>query len=168
MVLGWACMIDAVLGDEFLFVFAAFKGVNQILQGDTRADKNGRAAHDFGIGVKDAFQIFHCHNMAKIPLPAKLSPANMAVGRAPALLRRERRWVRSAFGGEFNAALVAPFNSAEGRNLAAGMERQPGRSAAVCRSVARGVLGQASLSAYGSVRWLKVWLVGGCYFSATE
>jgi hypothetical protein len=28
-------------------------------------------------------------------------------------LRRERRWVRSAFGGEFNAALVAPFNSAE-------------------------------------------------------
>src|ERR1039457_763212 len=44
------------------------------------------------------------------------------------------------------------------------MERQPGRSGAVCRSVARGVLGQASLSAYGSVRWLKVWLGGGCKF----
>jgi len=66
MVLGWACMIDAVLGDEFLFVFAAFKGVNQILQRNTRADKNGRAAHDFGIGVNNAFQIFDCHNMAKI------------------------------------------------------------------------------------------------------
>jgi len=44
--------------------FAAFKGVNQILQGDTRAGKNGRAAHDFGIRVNDAFQIFDCHNMA--------------------------------------------------------------------------------------------------------
>ena len=31
-----------------------------------------------------------------------------------------------------------------------------------------GVLGQASLSAYGSVRWLKVWLGGGCNFGATE
>jgi hypothetical protein len=111
--------------------FAAFEGVNQILQGDTGADKHGRAAHDFGIGVNDAFQIFDCHNMVKIPLPAELSPANMTVGRAPAVLRRERRWVRSAFGGEFNAALVAPFNSQEGRNLAAGMERQPGRSGAV-------------------------------------
>ena len=58
--------------------FAAFQGVNQILQGDARADKNGRAAHDFGVGVNDAFQIFQCHNTAKIPLPAKLSPANMA------------------------------------------------------------------------------------------
>ena len=140
MVLGWACMIDAVLGDEFLFVFAAFKGVNQILQRNTRADKNGRAAHDFGIGVNDALQISDCHNMVKIPLPAKLSPANMVVARAPAILRRERRWVRSVFGGEFNAVLVAPFNSQEGRNLAAGMERQTGRSGAVCRSVARGAL----------------------------
>src|ERR1017187_6084328 len=41
------------------------------------------------------------------------------------------------------------------------MERQTGRSGAVCRSVARGVLGQASLAAYGSVRWLKVWLGAG-------
>src|ERR1039458_9827321 len=40
---------------------------------------------------------------------------------------------RSLNSGEFNAALVAPFNSAEGRNLAAGMERQPGRSAAVAQ-----------------------------------
>jgi hypothetical protein len=32
---------------------------------------------------------------------------------APARLRRERRWVRISFSGEFNAALVAPFNSAE-------------------------------------------------------
>ena len=30
-----------------------------------------------------------------------------------ALLQRERRWVRSVFGGEFNAALVAPINSPE-------------------------------------------------------
>jgi hypothetical protein len=66
--------------------FAAFKGVNEILQGDTRADKNGRAAHDFGIGVNDAFQIFDCHNRIKIPLPAELSPANMTVGRARANL----------------------------------------------------------------------------------
>src|ERR1019366_9037248 len=90
--------------------------------------------------------------------------------RAPALLRRERRWVRSAFGGEFNAALVAPSSSAEGRNLAAGMERQPGRSGAVCRSVARGVLGQASLPAI-SMKILagrKSGLVAGCNFSATE
>ena len=57
--------------------FATFKSVNQILQGDTRADKNGCAAHDFRIGVNDAFQIFHCHNMVKILPPAKLSPANM-------------------------------------------------------------------------------------------
>jgi cephalosporin-C deacetylase-like acetyl esterase len=55
------------------------------LQGDTRADKNGRAAHDFRVGVDDAFQIFHCHNMATIPLPVKLSPANMDVVCAPAL-----------------------------------------------------------------------------------
>ena len=93
--------------------FAAFEGINQILQGDTRADKNGCAAHDFGIGVDDAFQIFDCHNMVKIPLPAKLSLANMTVGRAPARLRRERRWVRNPKSGEFNAALVAPYNFAE-------------------------------------------------------
>jgi len=31
-----------------------------------------------------------------------------------------------------------------------------------------GVLGRASLSAYGSVGWLKVWRGGGCRFSATE
>ena len=64
------------------------------MKGNARADKHGRAAHDFGIGVDDAFQIFDCHNMAKIPLPAKLSPANMTVRRAPAHLRRDR--VRSA------------------------------------------------------------------------
>jgi len=63
--------------------FAAFQGVNQILQGNARADKHGRAAHDFGIGVNDAFQIFDCHNMVKIPLLAQLSPANMTVERAP-------------------------------------------------------------------------------------
>jgi hypothetical protein len=45
--------------------------------------------------VDYALQIFDCHNMAKIPLPAELSPANMAVVRARAVLRRERRWVRS-------------------------------------------------------------------------
>ena len=57
--------------------FAAFQGVNQILQGDTRADKNGCAAHNFRIGVNDAFQIFGCHNMVKIPRLAKLSLANV-------------------------------------------------------------------------------------------
>ena len=57
--------------------FAAFEGVNQILQGNACADKHGRAAHDFGIGVNEAFQIFACHSMAKILPPVKLSPANM-------------------------------------------------------------------------------------------
>ena len=58
------------------------------MKGNARADKHGRADHDFGIGVNDALQIFDCHNMAKIPLPAELSPANMAVGRAAALPER--------------------------------------------------------------------------------
>jgi hypothetical protein len=40
--------------------------------------------------VNDAFQIFDCHNRVKIPLPVKLSPANMTEGRVPALLRRGR------------------------------------------------------------------------------
>ena len=79
--------------------FAVFEGVNQILQEDTRADKDGRAAHGFGIGMHDAFQIFHGHNMVKIPRPVKLSPANMDGMRAPAVLRRERRWVRSPLAG---------------------------------------------------------------------
>jgi hypothetical protein len=69
--------------------FAALKGINQILQGDTRADENGRAAHDFGIGVNDAFQIFDCHNMAKILLPVKLSPANVDVARAVVMTATE-------------------------------------------------------------------------------
>jgi hypothetical protein len=73
--------------------FAAFQGVNQILQGDTRADKDGRAAHDFGVGVDDAFQIFYCHTVVKIRLPPKLSRANTDVVRAPALLRQEQRWL---------------------------------------------------------------------------
>lgn len=60
--------------EEIINGFAAFEGVNQILQGDSRADKDGRAAHDFGVGMDDAFQIFQCHNMAKILLPAELSP----------------------------------------------------------------------------------------------
>lgn len=55
--------------------FAAFKGVNQILQRNARADKNGCAAHNFGIGVNDAFQIFHCHNIVTIPPAVKMSPA---------------------------------------------------------------------------------------------
>ena len=61
--------------------FAPFQGINQILQGDTRADKHGRTAHNFGIGVNDAGQIFICHHRAKIPLPAELSPGNMTVAR---------------------------------------------------------------------------------------
>ncbi len=74
--------------------FAAFQGVNQILQGDTGAHKNGRAAHNFGVGVDDAVQIFRCHDMAKIRLPARLSPAKMDgrrteffIGRGVALRR---------------------------------------------------------------------------------
>jgi hypothetical protein len=38
---------------------------------------------------------------------------NLHVCGAPALLRRERRWVRSIYGGEFNDALVAPPNFPE-------------------------------------------------------
>jgi hypothetical protein len=68
--------------------FAAFQGVNQILQGDTRADKNGCAAHDFRVRVNDAFQIFHGHNMVKIPLAVKLSSAKMDVMRAQACHQR--------------------------------------------------------------------------------
>ena len=71
---------------EILNGFAAFKGVNQILQGDTRADKHGRAAHDLGIRVNDAFQIFDGHHKAKTRLTAKLSPANVAVSCASVLL----------------------------------------------------------------------------------
>ena len=72
--------------------FAAFQSVNQILQRNPRAEKNGRAAHDFGIGVNDAFQIFRCHNMATIPLTAKLSPANRDIQPAATFSRpRERR-----------------------------------------------------------------------------
>jgi len=59
--------------------FAAFQGVYQILQGNARADKNGRAAHDFGIGVNNTIQIFACHNMFKIRRPGELSPANMRI-----------------------------------------------------------------------------------------
>jgi len=69
---------------EIFSRFATFQGVNQILQGNARANKNGRAAHDFGIGVNDAFQIFHCHYGVTITLTAKMSPANAGVVRAPA------------------------------------------------------------------------------------
>src|ERR1039458_3303467 len=73
------------------------------------------------------------------------------------------------FSGEFNAALVAPFNSAERRNLAAGMERQPGRSAAVAQFGRVGCLGASQSSGLRrQASWLKVWRGGGCHFSATE
>jgi hypothetical protein len=47
-------------------------------------------------------------------------------------------------------------------NHALGMERQTGRRAAVAQSGRVVFMGQASLSAYGSVRWPEVWLGGGC------
>ena len=72
---------------------------------------------------------------------ADASANTAAITDAPVMSPRLRDMLR----GEFNAVLVAPSSSAEGRNLVAGMERQTGRSGAVCRSVARGVLGQASL-----------------------
>lgn len=56
--------------------FATFQGVDQILQGDARPDKNGRATHDFRIGVDDAIQIFPGHTAATVLLPAELSSAN--------------------------------------------------------------------------------------------
>jgi len=128
--------------------FAAFKGVNQILQRDTRADKDGSAAHDFGIGVNDAFQVFHCHNTATITPTAKLSPAKMDAVSAPAALRRERRC-----GSESNEEWQRRF----GRTIQFCGETKPG-----CRYGAAswaewsgvpfgraGVLGQASLPAYG-------------------
>jgi hypothetical protein len=64
--------------------------------------------------VNDAFQIFDGHNMVKIPVRAKLSPANMTVRRAPAVLRRERRRVCGAlkdklvYTGEHRAKKCEP------------------------------------------------------------
>ena len=79
--------------------FAAFQGVHQILQGTARADKNRRAAHDFGIVVNDAFQIFTCHIRVKITPPAELSPANMSGAMARRSLANRRavpQWLGSA------------------------------------------------------------------------
>jgi len=56
--------------------FAAFQGINQVLQGNPGAGKHGRATHDFGVRVNNAFQTFHCHNITIIPPTPKLSPAN--------------------------------------------------------------------------------------------
>jgi hypothetical protein len=74
----------------------------------------------------------------------------MAVERAPALLRRERRRIRSSFCGEFNAALVAPYIVR--RSDETWLPEWSGNRGGVQRwrsSVAWDVLGQASFSAYG-------------------
>lgn len=48
------------------------------------------------------------------------------------------------------------------------MERQPGRSAAVCRLVAWGLGASQSFSLRRQASWRKVWRGGECNFSATE
>jgi len=55
--------------------------------------------------VKD-FSIRHYRNLGE-----RVQVVNWAFAGAPALLRRKRRCVRCALGGEFNAVLVAPFSS---------------------------------------------------------
>ena len=58
---------------------AAFECVNQVLQRDAPADKDGGAAHVFGIGADDIFQILQFHHKGKILLSVELSPANKDV-----------------------------------------------------------------------------------------
>lgn len=41
--------------------FTAFQVINQVLQWNARADKHGRAAHDFRVGVNSAFEFFKLH-----------------------------------------------------------------------------------------------------------
>src|ERR1035441_1485682 len=58
----------------------AFECVNhQVLQRDAPADKDGGAAHVFGIGADDIFQILQFHHKGKILLSVELSPANKDV-----------------------------------------------------------------------------------------
>jgi hypothetical protein len=57
-----------------------FQSVDEILQRNPRAGKNGRAAHNFRVGVNDAPQIFIFHNTTTLPLLLKLSPANKNAG----------------------------------------------------------------------------------------
>ena len=52
--------------------------------------------------------------------------------------------------------------------MAARMERQAGRSKAVCRSVAGCPGASQSFGLRRQASWLKVWRGGGCKFSATE
>ena len=47
--------------------FATFEVINQVLQRNTRADEDRRAAHDFRIGMNHALQICHLH-AGKIPV----------------------------------------------------------------------------------------------------
>jgi hypothetical protein len=55
------------------------------------------------------------------------------------------------------------------RGLAAGMERQPGRSAAVAQFGRVGCFGaRQSFGLRRQASWPKVWRGGGCIFSATE
>jgi hypothetical protein len=54
--------------------FAAFEVVDEVLKRDASANKNWRPAHDFRIGVNDAFQIFNFHR----------TKDNRSLSRAPA------------------------------------------------------------------------------------
>lgn len=42
--------------------FTAFQIINQILEGDTRADKHGRPTHDVWDRMHNAFEVFACHS----------------------------------------------------------------------------------------------------------
>ena len=53
---------------KIVYRFTALKRINQILQGDTRTGEDRRSAHDFGIGMNDAFQIFNRYRRITIPL----------------------------------------------------------------------------------------------------
>jgi hypothetical protein len=68
-------------GQKILHGFAAFQGVDQILQRNAGAHKYRRAAEDFRIRMYNAFQIIRCHDKTAIPPAVRLSPANVAARR---------------------------------------------------------------------------------------
>ena len=75
--------------------FAAFEVINQVLERDARADEDRRAAHDFGIGMNHALQVFHLHGaritafwfacLQDFPVRQVHTPRNM-----------QRRWFETA------------------------------------------------------------------------
>ena len=60
------------------------------------------------------------------------------------------------------------FDSIVAEFMASGGLQVSGKIGAILGARVGGMRAEASLSAYGSVRWLKVWHGGGCNFSATE